>query len=193
MRATQGTGVSISTIRLFAASVSVSCCLAVFGESNASDLPSPSSFSELRRHIVIELTNEGCLIPPGRIDGKIVAKNVISGEFARKGQKDWAILCFKDDHAYIRVFWGGAARCADRIEHPTVGLNAKSIEQWGGYDLAISPVGRKYILDHYRYGGYEGPKPPVITHQGIDNAVLEKTSTIHYCHNGSWLELSGAD
>jgi hypothetical protein len=60
-----------------------------------------------------------------------------------------------------------------------------------GYSRQILPVGEKYILDHYR--AYGGPKPPPIDHLGINDAFLEKGSTVLYFYQGKWLHLTGAD
>ena len=60
-----------------------------------------------------------------------------------------------------------------------------------GYSRALSPAGADYILSVYQ--AYGGPKPPPIDHQGIDDAFLEKASTVHYFHEGKWLRLTGAD
>ena len=38
-----------------------------------------------------------------------------------------------------------------------------------------------------------GPKPPPIDHQGINDAFLEKASSVHYFHEGKWLRLTDAD
>jgi hypothetical protein len=118
--------------------------------------------------------------------------NVIKGEFTRKGQTDWAVLCSLNGFSSILVFHNASeqdpsalAREADKDKVQDVGGGIT------GYSRAISAVGRKFILDHYR--AYGGPKPPVIDHQGIDDAFVEKGSVVHYFHEGRWLQLTGAD
>jgi len=150
----------------------------------------PQSYAELPASIAAALTKEGCRIPQGTIDGKIVASNVISGSFAKKGQSDWAILCSKNGRQYIKVFWGGSARCTSRIDKGPV-MSDDEIKQGLEFDRAIDTVDRKFILDHYE--AYGGPKPPEITHLGINYEFLEKASVVHYCYEGQWLELTGAD
>jgi hypothetical protein len=59
------------------------------------------------------------------------------------------------------------------------------------YSREIRPVGRDFIIGHYR--AYGGPEPPPIEHQGIDDAFLEKASVTYYYHEGKWLQLQGAD
>jgi hypothetical protein len=142
----------------------------------------PASFRELSATIVDALNKEGCRIPQGTINGEIVATNVISGDFAKRGQTDWAVLCSKQKRQYIRVFWGGPNRCASRI---SMGSDASD------FDRAIATADREYIVD--RYDAYGGPKPPNITHLGINYQYLERASVVRYCHRGKWLELTGAD
>ena len=52
-------------------------------------------------------------------------------------------------------------------------------------------MGGKFITEHY--DAYGGSKPPLITHDAIDDRWLEKASVVHYCHEGKWIELTGAD
>lgn len=151
---------------------------------------SPESYRELPSSIVAALTKEGCRIPQGTIEGKVVATNVISGSFAAQGQTDWAALCAKHGRQYIRVFWGGPAHCPSRIDKGTL-MSEAEIEQGLEFDRAIDTVDQKFIRDHYE--AYGGPKPPQIFHLGINYEFLEKASVVHYCHQGRWQELTGAD
>ncbi|MGH9844917.1 MAG: hypothetical protein ACREEM_39880 [Blastocatellia bacterium] len=150
----------------------------------------PSAFRELPPEIVASLEKRGCLVPQYWRDRP--PHNVIKGEFLRKGRKDWAVLCSRKGSSSILVFWNGNTQSVSEI----AGSKDETYMQTDGgtnlvYSRYISPVGRTYILDHYR--SYEGPKPAVITHQGIDDAFMGKGSTIHYRYRGKWLELPGAD
>jgi hypothetical protein len=40
---------------------------------------------------------------------------------------------------------------------------------------------------------FDGPEPPAGEHSGINDAFVEKASTIHYCHDGQWHRLAGMD
>jgi hypothetical protein len=118
---------------------------------------------------------------------------VIRGEFAKRGQTDWAVLCSKDGASSVLVFWRGSARsvaeiakAADRNYLQVVGGNGEI-----GFSRSIIAVGREYILNHFRE--YGGPRPPRIDHQGIDDGYLGKASYTLYYHWGKWLELQGAD
>jgi hypothetical protein len=153
-------------------------------------LLAPSAFPELPANIRRELERRGCTIPQVRADEK--PQNVIEGEFTRKGQTDWAVLCSVNRVSTILVFRNASdrnplelAREADIDKLQAVGGNAIA------YSRAISRVGQEYILSHHR--AYGGPKPPTIDHQGIDDAFVGKASVVHYFHAGRWLKLTGAD
>lgn len=152
---------------------------------------SPTAFPQLPRRVRRNLLSRGCTIPQTFADAR--PHNVISGEFARRGQTDWAVLCSRGGASSILVFWGGSAKSvaelakgADRNFLQTVGGNGKI-----GFSRSIGAVGREYIHKHYTE--YGGPKPPRIDHQGIDDGYLEKASRVLYYHRGKWLELQGAD
>ena len=169
--------------------------LILAGGSSIAETPTiifrfPESFSELPPTVSSSLAKEGCRIPQATIERKIVATNVITGEFAQKNQMDWAILCSKDGRSYIRVFWGGAAHCPSRIDKGR-DISPVDIAQGLEFDRALGTVDRSFILQHYQ--AYGGPKPPTITHLGINYAYLEKASQVHYCYNNKWLKLTGAD
>ncbi len=150
----------------------------------------PSVFSQLPENIVMELQSRQCTIP--QIYDAAKPHNVISGEFEKQGQTDWAVLCSKDLTSSILIFWNGS------VENPTIlsplpdkgalqGIGDDRI----GYSRYIDTVGKAFIEDHYR--AYGGPQPPAIHHDGIADGQAGKGSSVHYYHNGKWLELTGAD
>jgi hypothetical protein len=150
----------------------------------------PSTFTDLPPKIVRYLEGRGCTIPQGYMTRN--PHNVIKGQFAKRGQSDWAVLCSRNRESWIIVFWGGSIkhryeltkeRDYDYLQVTTDG----SV----GFSRVIDPVGSRYIEDHYKW--YGGPKPPRITHQGINDIFAEKASVVLYFHKGKWLELQGAD
>jgi len=150
---------------------------------------SPKEFTELPNNIALELENRGYTIPQTFVS--TAPHNVIYGEFKKKGQTDWAILCSKDYDSSILVFWAGLEKNVTEIGKAP---DKKYLEGIGdgkiGYSRVISPVGKRFILEHYkRYGG---TKPPTITHQGINDSI-GMASIVHYYYQGKWLKLTGAD
>ena len=148
----------------------------------------PEQLKGLPSNIVTELKKMGCLIPQGILDHT----NAIEGEFAIKGQKDWAVLCSIKGKSHIHIFWGGSIRCpsiiAERSDQENLYEQSRGVWE---YDRGLGKVGEKFIMEHYE--AYGGPKPPPITHDAIDDRWLEKASVVHYCHEGNWIKLTGAD
>jgi hypothetical protein len=150
----------------------------------------PTAFPELPRNVVAALQRLGCTIPQvPMIDGR---HNVIKGEFSKPGQTDWAVLCSVGRVSSVLVFWNGSETNPAEI----AGRNdVDRLQGWGGdkiiYSSAITPVGRGYILEHYK--AYGGEKPPAIDHEGINDLFYGKASEVLYFYRGKWLHLTGAD
>ncbi len=151
---------------------------------------SPKAFPELPGNLRADLERRGCTIPQvPMIDGR---HNVIKGEFSKAGQTDWAVLCSIDRVSSILIFWNGSVLKPADIEKSA---DLDHLQGWGGdkivYSRAITPVGTKYILEHYN--AYGGEKPPSLDHQGIDDAFVGKASVVLYLYREKWLRLSGTD
>ena len=149
----------------------------------------PEAFPELPNWVKKELKRRQCTVPQTFISTR--PHNVIQGEFARKGQKDWAVLCSTGLKSSLIVFWGGSG---EEVFAFPAGPDKSYLQGTGagiGYSREISAVGGEYILErHERYGG---PEPPDITHDGINVAFVEKASSVLYFEKGEWLSLQGAD
>jgi len=150
----------------------------------------PSAFPELPKRIIQELERRGCTIPQVSADKK--QQNVIKGEFTSNGRTDWAALCSLNRVSTILIFRNASEREPLELAPQS---DAGNLQSGSGdaieYSRVISPVGRDYILKHYR--AYGGAKPPAIDHQGISDAFVGKASVVHYFYAGKWLELTGAD
>jgi hypothetical protein len=151
---------------------------------------SPTAFPELPSNVVQELQRRGCNVPQDAYTRK--PHNVIKGEFARRGQTDWAVLCSVKGISTIVVFWNGSDKNPAVIApvEDLVYVQDLGSDQLG-YSREITPVGRDFIMRHY--SAYGGPTPPPIDHLGIDDAFLEKASVTWYFYDGKWLMLTGAD
>jgi hypothetical protein len=150
----------------------------------------PTAFHLLPKAVVGELQRRGCTIPQTGFSQ--APGNVITGEFAKRGQKDWAVLCSVKGASSILVFWNGSAQnpadlgSADDLNYLQGSGGDKIV-----YSRGIGVVGDKVITEHYQ--AYGGPKPPPIDHDGIDDAFLEKASVVQYFFNGKWMQLTGSD
>jgi hypothetical protein len=150
----------------------------------------PRAFHQLPEEIVAELEVQTCKIPQGFEDA--APHNVISGSFAANNQQDWAVLCSRDGVSVIKIFWGGETSCPSEI----AGSHDRNwLQDIGnnriGFSRVIAPASKQTILDHHK--AYGGPTPPPISHQGIDDYFLGKASVVHYCRDGQWIALTGAD
>lgn len=148
-------------------------------------------FQQLPKAIIRSLETQGCSVPQAY--DKPPLQNVISGEFMRRAQRDWAVLCSINGVSSIWVFWGGSAKAISKIAEAEDAGYLQTIDEYGtlGFSRSIAAVGKEYIIKHSR--AYDGPKLPPIHHQGIDDAYLGKASTIRYYYREKWLELQGAD
>jgi hypothetical protein len=150
---------------------------------------SPATFRELPKDIIARLSERGCKVP--QPNARTQLYNVVSGAFAKADQSDWAVLCSRNGMSSLLIFWGGEARCASEIARSEDRGWLQDTGAGAGYSRVISVVDKVFI--EQRYAAHGGPKPLLIDHHGIDDAFVEKGSTVHYCHQGRWLELPGSD
>ncbi|MGO9895064.1 MAG: hypothetical protein ACLPX8_12720 [Bryobacteraceae bacterium] len=150
----------------------------------------PAAFPELPGGVTGELERRGCAIPQEAFTKG--PHNVIQGEFAKPGQIDWAVLCSVKGVSSILVFWNGSAKNPAAIApmEDRIFLQGISPDRIG-FSRGILPVGKEFIMRHYR--AYGGPKPPPMDHLGVDDAFIEKASVTWYDQGGKWWKLTGAD
>ena len=150
----------------------------------------PDAFSGLPQLLRAELRQRGCTVPQVYTGGRL--HNVIRGQFNDGNEADWAVLCSRQRESSILIFWDGRPTHIDEIAH-SPDLQFLQVVAPGqiGFSREISVASPDFILErHRRYGG---PKPPALTHAGIDDAFLGKASQVWYWHRGKWLQLTGAD
>ena len=152
---------------------------------------SPTAFPRLPKDIVDYLSVHNCEVP--QPFDATESTNVISGEFMRRGQLDWAVMCSRNRTSSILVFRGGSNKDVAAIAEVPDSDFLQTIDGNGtiGFSRQISAVKKDYILQRYRW--YGGPKPPHMDHQGIDDGFNGKASTVFFYYHGRWLRLQGAD
>jgi hypothetical protein len=91
----------------------------------------PSTFSELPDDVIHELESRGCIIP--QVYGERKPQNVIRGEFAKKGQLDWAVLCSINKQSSILIFWGTSKMSTSSIAQSP---DSKWLQGMGDGDFA---------------------------------------------------------
>jgi hypothetical protein len=167
----------------------------------------PGDVAELPAEFVDKLNARGCTIPQfgevGRksdVGGKPATAgesatagepaseaaggptNVIHGEFARHGQEDWAALCSKGGSSTIVIFWGKTTACPAslaRLEDAHYLKRGK--DKKVRYSRSIRALGESDLGDR---AGIAGLKP--LSHQGIDDRFVGKSSAFFYCSEGKW-------
>jgi len=150
----------------------------------------PTAFPTLPIAVVRELQHRGCTVPQESFSKP--PNNLISGQFAKRGQTDWAVLCSIKGSSSILVFWNGSASNPAELARREDKIYLQSlVGDKIGFSRGISAVGKDFIVQRYLAAG--GPKPPPIDHQGINDAFLGKASVVQYFFKGQWLELPGDD
>jgi hypothetical protein len=151
---------------------------------------SPDAFPMLPEAVVRELQRRECTVPQ-EVFSK-TPNNVVSGQFAKPGQTDRAVLCSLNGASSILVFWNGSASNPAALAESEDKIYLQGLGgDKSGFSRGISAIGSDFIIEYYR--AYGGPKPPPIDHQGINDAFLGKASVVRYSFGGKWLQLSGAD
>ena len=149
----------------------------------------PSSFSQLPKNVRQELERRNCTIP--QVWGEHPPGNVITGEFLKKGQKDWAVLCSVRLKSSILVLPAATPQNAYTLaEEEDLNMLTGVGDGKIGFSREIKPVGDASIQEHYKADG--GPKPPVIDHFGIGDS-LDEGSMVFYFYQNKWLHLRESD
>jgi hypothetical protein len=126
----------------------------------------PDRFVSLPPTVREAFTAINCQVPQTNLSAG--PGNVITGEFAAKGQRDWAALCSNGSSTEIRVVWGGPARCEDRL----------AARQDSDSLVATAP-------GYYSYGrsiavGARGSQDV------IDDTVVNGPRAVHACIGDHW-------
>ena len=150
---------------------------------------SPTDARGLPINLVRQLQRRSCTIPQEQYSKKI--SNVIKGEFARPGQKDWAVLCSVKGVSTILVFWNGSEKNPASIAPMEDRIYIQAFRKSeSSYSRGIRPVGRDFIT--LQHNGYGGRALPPINHQGIADTFTDKAPTVWYYYQGQWLKLPGS-
>jgi hypothetical protein len=132
-----------------------------------------SHFPQLPGTVASDLDSRGCNIVRGN--------NVISGDFAGNGERDWAVLCQQDNQASLLIYLAGTSKPA--------------VFGTGRYGLVDDPESAREI----RVAGwaYVVRHNPGIRAAAAPTACIEDgvgMGSIIYCYlDGAWAPLAGAD
>ena len=151
----------------------------------------PARFIALPSAVRTELDRRGCLIPQPFNAKPEQPGNAIRGHFISPTTTDWAILCSRQRRSAILAFRGGGVAQIDELAPED---DAGKLQVTGpgqiGYSRGISVASPGDIR---RHDPNPDPPLPILDHDGIDDAFIERASGIWYWSKTRWLTLSGAD
>ncbi len=152
---------------------------------------SPREFNAIPVQVRTTLIELGCTIPQVSYFSK-GKSNVISGNFAKRGQIDYAVLCSRNGVSHIQVVWGGQARCDSelQIKEDSIFFQQEDSGKME-YSRVLGVTPQRAIVN--LSPADDGSKLSASYHDAIQDAFAEKGSTIFYCEKGKWHELEGAD
>ncbi len=135
----------------------------------------------------LSLESRGCTIP--QTYAERAPHNVTVGSIMGRGGTDWAVLCSVQRVSRVLIFPSGQADHVVEWESSDdlgwlQGIGDGAI----GYSRAIDVVSPESI---HKYAKDDLPNP--LDHDGIDEAFIEKGSTIHYWNGSDWLNIPGSD
>lgn len=143
-----------------------------------------TSFPALPGVVVTQLDERKCMVP--QTYEARTPENVVHASLERKGSDDWAVLCSVNGSTTLYVFFQSqlATPIALRHQRDSEWLGS---EVGGGYGSAWGIARRAPSQIH-------SPKAhSVIDHDGVDDAFVEKSSTVHYYQNDSWIVIDNSN
>jgi hypothetical protein len=150
----------------------------------------PSAFPNLPSAVRDELEHRGCAIP--QPFGVNQPRNVVSGSFVAVGQTDWAVLCSRNKRSAILVFESARTGKVDEFaDEPDLQyLQVVTRDNKIGYSRVLTSVSDQSFRKRI---GVRASKLRTIDHNGIEDAFMEKASTLWYRSGAKWIKLSAGD
>ena len=139
-----------------------------------------SSFPQLPQEIVLQLDHIGCMIPQTYEAHE--PENVIHGSFEKSGSSDWAALCSVKGVTTLYVFFQSDPANPIPLRH-------QPDSEW---------LGAEWSLDYGSAWGISTmhadamPRVDQADHDGIEDAFVEQSATIHYFKNGHWTAIDAS-
>jgi hypothetical protein len=133
-----------------------------------------SSFPQLPAAVAQQLSERGCMVPQTYEARQ--PENVIHGSFEKKGSDDWAVLCSVNRVTTLYVFFESdlADPVSLRRQPDSEWLGVEwSLDYGSAWGIATRPARLMPPADH-------------ADHDGIDDAFVEKSTTVHYFEDDRW-------
>lgn len=142
----------------------------------------PSEFKGLPAEFQRQLAEAKCMVPQASF-GASQPNNVVSGEFAAPGQKDWAVLCSRGGSSSILLYWGGPAKCESSFRTlPDETFMQKGESDAAEYSRLLVVPDRTELAKRLR------EQKPGFTprHDALGDAFIGKAATVLYCGGRHW-------
>lgn len=142
-----------------------------------------ASFPALPPAIAGQLQQKNCMVPQTYEARQ--PENVIHGAFEKKNSEDWAVLCSINGATTLYIFF------QSQPGEPIV-LRHQGDAEWLGAEV-IGAYGSAWGISTMKPSQIRAARPGgigAIDHDGIDDAYVERSSTIHYFRNGQWAALA---
>jgi hypothetical protein len=161
----------------------------------------PDEFRNVPAHMRSQLNQQHCLIPQDVETGG--QHNLVTGEFARRGQQDWAAYCSVGGNSKVVVIWGGPVHCNgepfgfDRpVDDDSIYRDADPVQvgrmppHGSFWRLAVIP--RDQVVARQRTGIAESKLLKSALHDALQRTSIAGTNGA-YCENGKWRGVWYAD
>jgi hypothetical protein len=145
----------------------------------------PSAFGDLAEPVRADLVRRGCTVPQPFL-ARRDPQNVIRGRFFSPASTDVAVLCSIAGTSSILVYRDGAPPAAAELSRLADATFLQVVDgSRVGFSRGLSVAAAARIRS----------KAPTIAadHDGIEDAFIEKGSSIWYWSGGRWVQLPGAD
>ena len=146
-----------------------------------------SSFPVLPAAVAGQLEQRKCMIP--QTYEARTPENVVKASLERKGSEDWAVLCSVDGATTLYVFFQSqpGVPMALRNQRDTEWLGSETAGVYG----SAWGISRRGPLQMRVPKGEAAHA--AVDHDGIEDTFVERSSTTHYFHDGTWVVLDGSN
>ncbi len=142
-----------------------------------------SSFPDLPEAVQQVLNRRGCLIPQTYEAHK--PENVVHASLESPGSSDWAVLCSVEGTATLLVFLSSAGSEPVTLASTRETERLQACDSTGalGFNWAIDRASPQQVRQ--AQSGMD-PRPPLLDHDALADAALERRTIYHYYAHGSW-------
>lgn len=154
----------------------------------------PDDFKVVPARVRSKLNEERCLVPQDAEEAE--PSNIVSGEFARQGQQDWAAYCSVAGKSKLMVVWGGPSQCSGDpfdvgpVSDTTVSMDLDDSEgntRHGSF-WTLSTIPHTELLARLKVLNANAALFKSATHDALARSSIAGENAVD-CTNGHWREL----